>query len=132
MVLYTPKQVLVLAPHTDDAEYGCAGTISRLIREFNSNVYCVCFSAAEESVPVGFPKDVLRREARNAADVLSIPQENYFIYSYKVRNFYCNRQAILDDMISLRSLISPDLVILPSSGDIHQDHKVIYEEESGL
>ena len=31
-------------------------------------------------------------------------------------------------MVKLRKQIQPDLVIMPNSYDIHQDHKVIYDE----
>lgn len=54
------NNVLVLAPHTDDGELGLGGTISYLI-ESGSNVTYAAFSTAEESVPPGFPKDVLKQ-----------------------------------------------------------------------
>ncbi|MEO8151003.1 MAG: PIG-L family deacetylase, partial [Bacteroidia bacterium] len=37
------KKVLVLAPHTDDGELGCGGSINRKIEE-GSEVYYVAFS----------------------------------------------------------------------------------------
>ena len=51
------KNVLVLAPHTDDGELGCGGFIAKLI-ELGSKVTYAAFSTAEESVPEGFPKDI--------------------------------------------------------------------------
>ena len=59
------KNVLVLAPHTDDGELGLGGTINKLITEGKRVTY-VAFSTAEESVPPGFPKDILKTEVRNA------------------------------------------------------------------
>ncbi len=44
------QKILVLAPHTDDGELGCGGTIVRLIDE-GQDVYYVAFSICEESVP---------------------------------------------------------------------------------
>jgi LmbE family N-acetylglucosaminyl deacetylase len=38
------------------------------------------------------------------------------------------RQEVLEALIKLRDFIKPDLVILPSSRDIHQDHLTIYQE----
>jgi LmbE family N-acetylglucosaminyl deacetylase len=52
------KNVLVLAPHTDDGELGAGGTIAKLI-ENGANVYYAAFSTAEASVPDGMPKDIL-------------------------------------------------------------------------
>lgn len=121
------NKVLVLAPHTDDAELGCGGTISRLLSE-NVVVSVAAFSMAEESVPAGYPKDTLRREFLEATRVLGIPSRNIEIFSYPVRKFPERRQEILEDLVKLRNRISPDLVLLPSSSDIHQDHRTVHEE----
>lgn len=43
------KRVLVLAPHTDDGEFGCGGTITKLINE-GHEVYYAAFSACQQSV----------------------------------------------------------------------------------
>ena len=59
------KNVLVLAPHTDDGELGAGGTISRLLRS-GAKVSYAAFSTAEESVPEGLPKDILKTEVKNA------------------------------------------------------------------
>ena len=57
--------ILVLAPHTDDGELGVGGTINYLIEQGHKVVYAA-FSTAEESVPEGFPKDILKTEVRKA------------------------------------------------------------------
>ena len=58
-MLSSYKNVIVLAPHTDDGEFGCGGTIAKLIGE-GKNVYYVAFSTAEDSVPKHLPKDILK------------------------------------------------------------------------
>lgn len=121
------KNVLVLSPHTDDGELGAGATINRLISE-GSHVDYVAFSACEESVPVGFEKDVLRKEVLDATKALGIPNNNVTVLNYKVRNFPNSRQEILDDLIKIRKRKDYDLILLPSSSDIHQDHRTIYEE----
>ena len=52
------KKVLVLAPHTDDGELGCGGTVARLLEE-GCEVHFAVFSTCAESVPAGFPADEL-------------------------------------------------------------------------
>ncbi len=52
------KRVLVLAPHTDDGEFGCGGTMARLV-EAGAEVRYVAFSIATKSLPPGFPPDTL-------------------------------------------------------------------------
>lgn len=121
------NNILVLAPHTDDGELGCGATISRYIKE-GKNVYYVAFSICEESVPDGFPKDILETEVKKATKVLGIKEENLFIYKFKVRRFPEFRQDILEELVKLNRKLKPELVFMPSSFDIHQDHKTIFEE----
>jgi LmbE family N-acetylglucosaminyl deacetylase len=121
------KNVFVLAPHTDDGELGAGGTISKLI-ESGANVYYFAFSTAEQSVPDGYPKDILKIEVINATQKLGIKKENVIIYNYEVRKLNYVRQEILEDLIEFRKKIFPDLVLMPSLHDIHQDHSTIAQE----
>lgn len=121
------EKILVLAPHTDDGELGCGGTIARLASE-GKQVYYAAFSTAEESVPEGFPRDILKREVRKATACLGIPEDNLFIYEYEVRKLNYRRQDILEDLVTIRRNINPDLVLMPSLGDIHQDHTTVASE----
>jgi LmbE family N-acetylglucosaminyl deacetylase len=119
--------ILILAPHTDDGEIGCGGTINRLIEE-NKDVYYVAFSTARTSVRPDFPDNILGIEVKAATKVLGIPPERLIIFDYPVRHFPEHRQAILQDLIDLRKQIHPDLILTPSPHDIHQDHQVIAAE----
>ncbi len=121
------NRILVLAPHTDDGELGCGGTISKLISK-GAEVFYLAFSAAEDSVPKDFPRDTLRKEAKLSTSCLGIKEKNCLVLDYKVRVFKSHRQEILDDMIKVRNEFYPDLVIVPSSYDNHQDHEVINNE----
>jgi LmbE family N-acetylglucosaminyl deacetylase len=121
------NKFLVLAPHTDDGEFGCGGTIARLLEDGVEGHY-ISFSICEESVPEGFPKDILQTELEAATEILGIKQENVHSLRYPVRKFNYQRQEILEDIVKFRKLINPDVVFIPSINDIHQDHKVIAEE----
>ena len=121
------KNVYVLAPHTDDGELGAGGFIAKLI-ETGSNVYYFAFSTAESSVPQGFPKDILKKEVVEATSMLGVPRGNVIIYEYEVRKLNYVRQKILEDLIRHKADIFPDLVLMPSLNDIHQDHSTIAQE----
>jgi LmbE family N-acetylglucosaminyl deacetylase len=121
------RKALVLAPHTDDGEFGCGGTMARFAEE-KREVHYVAFSAAEDSVPKGFRKDVLRREVKEATRALGLPATRLHTLHFKVRTFPEHRQALLDEMIRLRDAIRPDVVFLPSVHDIHQDHAQVHAE----
>lgn len=121
------QKILVLAPHTDDGELGCGGTIAKMLKA-GHQVHYVAFSTADDSVPPGFPKNQLELEVQQATAILGIPSQNLIVYHYAVRKLNYVRQEILEALIKLRESIAPDLVILPSSKDIHQDHLTIYQE----
>jgi LmbE family N-acetylglucosaminyl deacetylase len=121
------KRILILAPHTDDGELGCGATISKLLRE-NVEVFYVAFSSCEESLEEGLPSDTLVKELYEATGVLGIPKENVFVKSYKVRHFQESRQQLLDDLILLDRQLNPDIIFMPSSRDIHQDHSTVSSE----
>lgn len=121
------SKILVLAPHTDDGELGCGGTIARFVEE-GMEVYYAAFSVAEKSVPQEFPKNILEIEVKKATAILGIQDSNLIIYRYGVREFSYHRQEILEDIFKLRKELEPDLIFIPSLNDLHQDHKVIAEE----
>jgi LmbE family N-acetylglucosaminyl deacetylase len=121
------NNILVLAPHTDDGELGLGGTISKLVSEGKEVTY-VAFSTAEESVPEGFPNDILKTEVKKATGVLGVKPENLLIYSYQVRKLNYVRQEILEELIKIRQANHFNLVFIPSLHDIHQDHTTIAQE----
>ena len=121
------NRVLVLAPHTDDGELGCGGTISRMVEE-GREVYYAAFSTAAESVPPPFPPDILEKEVREGTKVLGIPAANLLVYKYKVRHLPHMRQEILEELVRMKREIDPATVFLPSAQDLHQDHQTVHIE----
>lgn len=120
------QKVAVLCPHPDD-EYGCAGTISRLVAA-GATVQYFAFSRCTESVPEGFPKDVLEQECRRAAAVLGIRADQVWVGNFQVRYFPRDRQDVLEQFVRIRRELAPDLVLAPSTSDVHQDHEVVAQE----
>ena len=121
------RKVLILSPHTDDAELACGGSIARFIEE-NISVYVIFFSNAKESLPPDSDPMTLPNEFSASMDVLGVPQENIAVLDYPVRNLAQYRQAILDDLLKIRHKFNPDVILLPSGHDLHQDHQVLFAE----
>ena len=121
------SKILILAPHTDDGEFGCGASIAKFIEE-GKDVYYAAFSLAEESVPSPFPKNILEKEVKAATKKLGIKQENLLLYEYRVRHFAYHRQEILEDLVKLNKKIKADLVFMPCLHDLHQDHSTIAME----
>jgi LmbE family N-acetylglucosaminyl deacetylase len=121
------NRALVLAPHTDDGEFGCGGTMARLV-EVGAEVRYVAFSIATKSLPEGFPPDTLAREVREATAEIGLPDEQLILHDFEVRTFPERRQEILEVLISLWEDWQPDIVFMPSLHDVHQDHQVVAAE----
>lgn len=122
-----PGRILVLGPHTDDAELGCGGSIARWMEE-GSDVHVAIFSTAEQSLPDGSHPSRLRDECNASLDVMGIPDANRTIFSYPVRMLSYHRQEVLEKMVELGRKLNPDWILVPSGADLHQDHSTVYHE----
>jgi LmbE family N-acetylglucosaminyl deacetylase len=126
-VIETWQKALVLAPHTDDGEFGCGGTMARLV-EAGCDVRYIAFSIATRSLPSGFPPDTLAKEVRAATGELGIPESALTVHDFDVRTFPDRRQDILELLVALWEEWKPDVVFQPSLHDVHQDHRTVAEE----
>ena len=125
--MFAPQTILILAPHTDDGELGCGGSIAKFSGE-GKKIYYAAFSLCSKSLPPGLAVDTLANECKEATTLLGIPADNVTLFDFEVRNFPKFRQEILEELVNLNKQIRPDLVFIPSSTDIHQDHGVIHTE----
>jgi len=121
------KKILLLSPHTDDAELGCGGLISKL-KSNGCDLFYVAFSNCSKSLPKNISPDTLTKECFKATSKIGIKKKNVIIFDYPVREFFKHRQDILDNLLEIKKKINPDLTLTPCSYDIHQDHRVIYDE----
>jgi LmbE family N-acetylglucosaminyl deacetylase len=121
------EKVLFLCPHPDDAEFSSGGTIAKLI-ENNIEIHYAVFSMCEKSIPDGFVSGTIKNELLQVCDFMGVKRKFMHLYNFEVRVFPQYRQEILEEMVKLNKLTKFDLVFLPSSSDIHQDHKTIYDE----
>src|ERR1044072_7434177 len=121
------RRALVLAPDTDDGEFGCGGTMARLVEE-GAEVHYIAFSIATRSLPEGFPPDTLRHVVAAATGELGIAAEHLTVHDFDVRTFPDHRQEILELLIEIWNDWTPDCVFMPSLHDVHQDHQTIAQE----
>jgi len=118
---------MILAPHTDDGELGCGGTISKLSAE-GKDVFYAAFCLCSKALPKTFPPNTLELECKKATSILGIPPSRLILFNYEVRELPQFRQPILEELLKLNKDINPDMVLLPAASDIHQDHQVIHQE----
>jgi LmbE family N-acetylglucosaminyl deacetylase len=112
------RRALVLGAHPDD-EMGCAGLIYRLRLE-QSEVKVVAFSECSDLNGPG-----LLREWNNALRLLGV--EEFELLNFSNRELPDYRQNILNHLDGLR-MGGFDLVLCPSTQDVHQDHATVAQE----
>jgi LmbE family N-acetylglucosaminyl deacetylase len=125
--MFNPDRIMILAPHTDDGELGCGGTIAKLTRE-GKEVFYAAFCNTSKALPKTFPSNTLELECRKATSILGIPSSRLILFNYGVRELPQFRQPILEELLKLNKDINPEMVLLPAASDIHQDHQVIHQE----
>ena len=122
------KKVLILAPHADDEILGCGGFISKFSRQ-NYYINVLILTNANKGAPeIYTPEEIkrLRKEAITANNFVgtkrlffeNLPAINLNNYPvYKITN-------IIDKYMAE---INPEVVLMPSANDIHDDHKIIFK-----
>ena len=70
------KDIMVVSPHPDDAEYGVAGTVARWVKEGKRVIYVVCTNGDKGTSDINMAPEKLadtrKNEQRAAADVLGV------------------------------------------------------------
>ena len=122
-----PERILVLAPHTDDAELGAGGSMAKWL-EAGVDLHVAVFSTAEDSLPAGSSPSQLADECNASLDVLGVKPENRTILHYPVRKLGYHRQEVLENIVELARRLDPGWILIPSGSDLHQDHATIHDE----
>ena len=122
------KKILILSPHADDEILGCGGFISKYSK-LNYKIHVLILTNANKGAPeIYSTKEIqkIRNEAKQANKFIgtkklffeNLPALNLNNYPiYKITN-------IINKYISD---INPEIILIPSSNDIHEDHKIIFK-----
>lgn len=121
------QRVLVLAPHTDDGELGCGGSIARMSRR-GCDIHYIAFCNCDENLPAGFAPGTLKQEVLRATAILGVPEGQTRVLDFPVRHLAEHRQEVLETLVRLNREIEPQIVFCPTLGDLHQDHAVVAAE----
>lgn len=120
--------VLVIMPHPDDAEFGCAGTVARWVKDGKSVVYVLLTNGdkgtADRQITPQQLSSIRQTEQRNAAQVLGVRGVVFLEYpdqgledSFELRR----------DIVRQIRLFCPDVVITldPYRRYVwHRDHRI--------
>lgn len=120
------KAVLVVAPHPDDETLGCGGTLARHKSEGDSIHWLI---VTRMDPTVGFGKEqITHREAqlRHVADSYSFDSVNQLDF-ITTRLDELPMGKIISSISSIMKSITPETVYLPYRGDVHTDHRVVFD-----
>ena len=122
------NKILILAPHADDEILGCGGFISKYSKQ-NCHITVLILTNANIGAPqIYSTEDIkkIRDESKKANALIgtnklifeNLPGLNLTNYPfYKITN-------IIDEYLVK---INPEIVLIPSNNDIHDDHKIIFK-----
>jgi len=116
------ETVLCIGAHPDDIELGCGALIADIADQ--TNVVCVTLSDNQKNPLL----NNLVEEHNNSMSILGVKPENAILYDFTTRRFQAARQEILEVMVELKKQYHPEIVLVHTAQDIHQDHKTITEE----
>ncbi|MGN6602887.1 MAG: PIG-L deacetylase family protein [Ginsengibacter sp.] len=128
MNLQKIKNVLIIAPHPDDEVLGCGGIIKKLT-SLEKKIYVLVMTNAFIGASELFSEEgikIVRREALQAHKILGVKETFFADFpapkldtypTYKMANY----------ISALLQQLNIDTLFIPHRGDIHLDHKRVYE-----
>ena len=117
------KTVLSILAHPDDAEFLCAGTLTRLRHEYSWTVHIATMTAGDcgsTALPAGEISRVRRAEAAQAASIIGAIY--HCLELLDLRILY-NEEA-LERVTRLLRAVRPDMVLTHSPQDYLLDHEM--------
>lgn len=120
------KSVLVIAPHPDDETFGCCGTLLR--HKFEGDTIHWLIVTRMDSL-IGFSKEqIAHREVQlqRVTDIYGFDSVNRLDF-ITTRLDEMPMGDVVGSISSVVKSISPNTIYLPYRGDVHTDHKVVFD-----
>ncbi len=111
-----PQRILALAPHPDDLEIGCGGTLAKhAARGDEVHVFITTFG------DVGGKADVRKTEQQTSAKILGVQHIHWGEFSDT--KLPQQSQALMAKLEAVLQAVEPDTVYVNHGKDTHQDHR---------
>lgn len=118
------KRILCVSAHLDDVEFGCGGIISRFKAEAEFHILALTLNRRSYHGVLQEERDLSEQHA--AMELLGIPRANLNTSDEIAGQMFPEyRQLILEELYRADKEIRPQLVLVPSYNDVHQDHQTV-------
>jgi LmbE family N-acetylglucosaminyl deacetylase len=120
--------ILIIAPHADDEVLGCGGSIVRFSEE-GHDVIVVVMTNASVGAPEIFSADSISRvraEALDSHKLLGVKETLFLDLPGPQLDQYPSYR-ISDAIAALIKTHRPDTLLVPHHGDLHVDHRVVFD-----
>ncbi len=124
MLFQNVKKAVFIGAHTDD-EMICAGTLRKLVKS-GVEVKVIAFSCApipDKSLERTW--DIIRLEFLQSMKSIGVLPENRIILNYDARTLSTHHDKIRQLLYNYTVNEKPDLALILSSEDDHQDHAIV-------
>ena len=128
MNLQATNNILIIAPHADDEVLGCGG-IMRKMADMGKKVYVLVMTNAAVGAPNIFTEDtirMIRTEALESHKLLGVTK-TYFADFPAPRLDTFPAYELANHIGSVIREVNADTLFIPHRGDVHLDHRRVYE-----
>jgi LmbE family N-acetylglucosaminyl deacetylase len=118
------QKIIVIAPHPDDEILGCGGLMSKYAKE-GREVYVLVIT---RGTPKLYSDDRIinvRKEALEAHELLGV-KETVFLDFHAPELDQTSQAEISMEISKVIKRFAIDTIYIPHRGDIHSDHRVVY------
>jgi LmbE family N-acetylglucosaminyl deacetylase len=118
-------KILIIAPHPDDEVLGCGGTIKKYGKKGSKVYLCI----ATKAYTPEWSEEFLRnrpKEIAKANGILGI-KKTYFLDFPTVKLDTIPQKELNESILKVIKEINPESIYLPHAGDVHKDHRIIFE-----
>ena len=121
------ERALFAGAHLDDVEFGCGASVARWATQGRDMHFLTLTKKNRNAAgEVQIVRDL--NEPIQAARSLGLTKENVSIEDLDGQVLQYQAQAVREVFLNWRRDFDPEIVFVPASNDIHQDHQVVYEE----
>lgn len=118
------KNVIVVTPHPDDETLGCGGTLLKH-KENQDNIYWLIVTGMTESFPI---EKRIKRKKEIEEVSFKYGFSKVFELGYPAANLdILSDGELIQSIATTFKQVEPNIVYIPYPGDIHSDHKKVFD-----